>query len=169
MNTSPASGDGAPEQKIYGAAQSSGSTLPEAVSDGPAPPYTAPYPPYLTTDAPSVGSLSVPVASGLAYVTIIPAVFFLLLQPYRSNATIRFHSWQSIFYFLTLAAARVLESLMVAILPSVAAFAVSALLSLALFAGWLVAIIKAFQGVKVHLLFIGDYAERTASTHSVRN
>lgn len=139
-----------------------------SAANGSAPPYTAPYPPYLTAETPVTGAISVPVASGLAYFTVIPAIFFLLLEPYRSNATVRFHSWQSIFYFLLLAAVRAVESLMVAVLPSALAFTVSALLSLALFAGWLVATIKAFQGTKTHLPYIGKYAEATANTRSVR-
>ncbi len=136
--------------------------------DAPAPPYTAPYPPYLTGDEPSSGGLSIEVASGLAYFTVIPAIGFLLLQPYRSNALIRFHSWQSIFYFLTLAGVRVVEILLVTMLPSPVAFTISSLLSLLLFAGWLMATVKAFQGSKLHLLFIGEYAEQTAGTVSTR-
>ena len=36
-------------------------------------------------------------ASGLAYVTFIPAIIFLVVAPYNQNAKIRFHCWQSIF------------------------------------------------------------------------
>ena len=31
-------------------------------------------------------------ASGLAYLTIIPAIIFLVVAPYNQNSTIRFHS-----------------------------------------------------------------------------
>ena len=37
-------------------------------------------------------------ASGLAYITFIPAIVFLVTAPYNQNKTIRFHSWQSIFF-----------------------------------------------------------------------
>lgn len=135
--------------------------------DGPPPPYTAPYPPY-PSDVPAVGGLSTPVASGLAYFTVIPAVFFLLLEPYRSQRVVRFHSWQSIFYFLSVAGIRVLESLMVSMLPSPIAFTIGSLLSLALFVLWLIATVKAFQGVQWQLPVIGSYAAQTASTVSTR-
>ncbi len=135
--------------------------------DGQSPPYTAPYPPY-PSDVPTPGGLSTPVASGLAYFTVVPAVFFLLLEPYRSQPLVRFHSWQSIFYFLAVAAIRVLEMLLVSMLPSNIAFSISGLLSLALFIAWLVAVIKAFQGDKWLLPVVGSYAAQTASTISSR-
>jgi uncharacterized membrane protein len=37
------------------------------------------------------------VAGMLAYITIIPAIVFLVMEPYNRNRFIRFHSWQSIF------------------------------------------------------------------------
>ena len=136
-------------------------------ADGPAPPYTAPYPPY-PSDVPADQAISSNVAAGLAYFTVIPAVFFLLVEPYRGQPFVRFHSWQSIFYFLAAAAARVIEMLMVAMLPSPIAFAISSLLSLLLFIGWLVAVIKAFQGSRYLLPLIGPIASQTASTTSAR-
>ena len=36
-------------------------------------------------------------ASGLAYLTFIPAIIFLAVPPYNQSPTVRFHSWQSIF------------------------------------------------------------------------
>src|ERR1700685_2102486 len=38
------------------------------------------------------------VAGMLAYVTIIPAIIFLVLEPYNKNRFVRFHAWQSIFF-----------------------------------------------------------------------
>ncbi len=40
----------------------------------------------------------------LAYVTIIPAIIFLVLEPYNKNRFIRFHSFQSIFFCVALIA-----------------------------------------------------------------
>ena len=34
-------------------------------------------------------------AGALAYVTIIPAIVFLLVEPYNKNSFVRFHAWQS--------------------------------------------------------------------------
>ena len=36
-------------------------------------------------------------AGALAYVTIIPAIIFLVMEPYNKNRFIRFHSWQCLF------------------------------------------------------------------------
>ena len=137
------------------------------LTGGPSQPYTATYPPY-PSDVPAAGGISAPVASGLAYFTVIPAVIFLLLEPYRYQPLVRFHSWQSIFYFLAVAAIRVVEMLLVAMLPSSLAFSISSLLSLVLLIGWLIAVIKAFQGSRWLLPVIGSYASQTASTVSTR-
>ena len=39
-------------------------------------------------------------AGALAYVTIIPAIIFLLLEPYNKKQFVRFHAWQCIFLFI---------------------------------------------------------------------
>ena len=41
-----------------------------------------------------VGALSEPIAGALAYFTFIPAIIFLLLEPYKHNRFVRFHSFQ---------------------------------------------------------------------------
>ncbi len=48
-------------------------------------------------EATAQSGLSDNAAGALAYVTIIPAVIFLIVEPYNRNSYIRFHSWQSIF------------------------------------------------------------------------
>ena len=40
-------------------------------------------------------------AGALAYVTIIPAIIFLMMPPYNKSSYVRFHAWQCI--FLTIA------------------------------------------------------------------
>src|SRR5690349_15714318 len=44
------------------------------------------------------GGVTDNVAGMLAYFTIIPAIVFLVLEPYNRNRFIRFHSFQSIFF-----------------------------------------------------------------------
>jgi uncharacterized membrane protein len=136
--------------------------------DGPGPRYTAPYPPY-PYDPPQSGGLPENIAAGLAYFTILPAVFFLLMEPYRNNVLVRFHSWQSIFLFITIAVMRAVEMMLVAMLPSAVAFSIGSLFSLLFFIAWLVAVIKAFQGSKFHLPLVGQFAETTAASSSVRS
>ena len=59
-----------------------------------------------TVAAPSAGTagLTDNIAGMLAYVTIIPAIVFLLLEPYNRNRFIRFHSFQCIFLCIVLVA-----------------------------------------------------------------
>jgi len=44
------------------------------------------------------GGLADNVAGMLAYFTIIPAIIFLVLEPYNRSRFVRFHAWQSIFF-----------------------------------------------------------------------
>jgi len=48
-------------------------------------------------DETAATGLSDNAASGLAYLTFIPAIIFLVVAPYNTNPKIKFHSWQSIF------------------------------------------------------------------------
>ncbi len=50
--------------------------------------------------------LSDTAAGALAYVTIIPAIVFLLVEPYNKNSFVRFHAWQCIFLGITAIAFR---------------------------------------------------------------
>jgi uncharacterized membrane protein len=134
-----------------------------APSYGEAPGYTAPYPPY-PSDPPQAQGIAPNMAAGLAYFTVIPAVFFLLLEPYRSNAMVRFHSWQSVFFFITVALVRVLETIVIAVLPIAVAVAIDDVMWLVLVIGWLIAVIKAFQGDRWQLPYLGPFAARTAES-----
>jgi uncharacterized membrane protein len=46
----------------------------------------------------SASGLADNVAGMLAYVTIIPAIIFLVLEPYNRRRFVRFHAWQCIFF-----------------------------------------------------------------------
>ncbi len=50
----------------------------------------------MTEETPQSG-LSDNAAGALAYVTVIPAIIFLIVEPYNKNPYIKFHAWQSIF------------------------------------------------------------------------
>jgi uncharacterized membrane protein len=47
---------------------------------------------------PNQSGLSDNAAGAIAYITIVPAIVFLVLEPYNKSAFIRFHAWQSIFF-----------------------------------------------------------------------
>ena len=48
----------------------------------------------------TVGAFPVTLAGALAYCTIIPAIVFILVEPYRKDRFVRFHSFQSLGLFL---------------------------------------------------------------------
>jgi uncharacterized membrane protein len=107
----------------------------------------------------STGGLSENVAGMLAYVTIIPAIVFLLVAPYNRNRFIRFHSFQCIF----LVVAVTIIHLALAAMP-VIGWALSSLVSLVFLALWVVLLIKAYQGQVFKVPVIGDIAEKQANT-----
>jgi uncharacterized membrane protein len=69
------------------------------------------------------------VAGMLAYVTIIPAILFLVIEPYNKNRFIRFHAFQNIFLCVA------------AIVAWIAFFVVSAVLAFIPILGHLVALL----------------------------
>ena len=104
--------------------------------------------------------------AALAYVTCIPAIFFVMVDPYKRNRLVRFHSFQSIFLavatVLLAVAMRILYPLF-ALIPRVGylfAWLFSAVLLLGLFILWLVLLIKALQGESFKLPWIGNLAEK---------
>jgi uncharacterized membrane protein len=107
-------------------------------------------------DEVSQTGLSDTAASGLAYITIVPAIIFLVVAPYNQNSTIRFHSWQSIFLGIAWFAIS-----LVAIIP-ILGWLVFAVGSLTLFVVWILCILKAFQGGKFVVPIIGPLAAKQA-------
>jgi uncharacterized membrane protein len=109
------------------------------------------------------------VAGALAYCTFIPAIIFLLLEPYRRNRFLRFHSLQCVGLFLVvIVAVAVLRiaSIGLAMVPSFGPLLVllaAMLVGLGLFVIWLVLVVKALQGERFKLPLVGGYAERRAA------
>jgi uncharacterized membrane protein len=116
-----------------------------------------------TPDVNSSG-LSYNAAAGIAYLTIIPAIVLLIVEPFRKNAFVRFHAWQSIFFFVAWAVIDILVGLVQHIVPSTVFLTLTALqlVALALFIVWLIVFIGAFGGKRIKLPLIGDLAERQA-------
>ena len=109
------------------------------------------------------------VAGALAYVTIIPAILFLVLDPYNKDKFIKFHSLQCLFF----AAAMVVLSIVMMIVGFVLAFVpvigwiLSMLLWVVIWLGSLGLVIfliyKAYSGEKFMLPVIGKIADEQAS------
>lgn len=104
------------------------------------------------------------VAGALAYVTIIPAIVFLVLEPYNRNRFIRFHSFQCLFAAVVWTALWIALNIVVHI-PFFGwlTILVWPLVSLAGFVVWLILVLKAYQGQKFKLPVIGDIAEKQAN------
>ena len=102
----------------------------------------------------------------VAYVTFIPAVVFVLIEPLKRNRFVRFHSFQSIFLTaVTIALAvaiRILYSVL-ALIPAIGfllAWLALAVASLGWVLLWLVLVVKALQGATFKLPLIGNLAEK---------
>jgi uncharacterized membrane protein len=141
-----------------------GNTPPEGTYVPPPPPppgYTqAPQSGYTQTPPPPPGYLPPATSSGLsdsmagalAYVTIIPAIIFLLLEPYKDRPFVKFHCIQSIglsivWFLLHFFWVIPLLGWIVAIVGY-----------LVLFIVWILCILKASQGGSFKLPVIGKFA-----------
>ena len=102
--------------------------------------------------------LSTNTAAALAYITFIPAVIFLVMEPYKRDPFIRFHAWQCIVLMLVDIAGSIVFGFM-----GVIGLMVRGLLGLLLFVFWLIAIIKASKGERYHVPIVGDLAETLAA------
>ena len=121
----------------------------------------------------TVGVFPENIAGAVAYITIVPAIVFLLIDPYRRNRFVRFHSLQCLFLWLALfliaAVMRVLEPVLF-LIPSfgyLLFLLIAMVVTLGAFVTWLVLVIKALQGEAFKLPVVGDLAERqSAATHA---
>src|SRR5215471_6027695 len=104
------------------------------------------------------------VAGMLAYITIIPAIIFLVMEPYNRNRFIRFHSFQCLFFAAALLILHIGLSIFT-VVPFLAliTFPLHLLVSLGGFILWIVLLLKANQGQMWKLPVIGDLAEKQAN------
>lgn len=124
-------------------------------------PAAAPAPAVGAASTASTGSMAENVAGMLAYFTIIPAIVFLLVEPYKSNRFVRFHSFQCLFTVGALIVLQIALSIIGYALP-VLVLPFWTLLGLAELALWLLLVIKAYQGQMFKLPIVGDMAEKQA-------
>ena len=98
--------------------------------------------------------LSDTAAGALAYVTIIPAIIFLVMPPYNTRPFVKFHAFQC----LGLAVVWFCLGI-IGIIP-ILGWAVLGLGSLALLVVWILCIVKASQGGALKLPFLSDFAAK---------
>jgi len=109
------------------------------------------------------GGLTDNVAGMLAYVTVIPAIIFLVLEPYNRSRFIRFHAFQSIFFCV----AWIVISIALSIIGAIpvlgwATMLIWPLIGLGGLIIWVILLLKANQGQMFKLPVIGDLAEKQA-------
>jgi uncharacterized membrane protein len=111
------------------------------------------------TDTTQTG-LSDNAAGALAYVTIIPAILFLVMEPYNRNPFIKFHAWQCILFSICCIALWVVNMIL-AFIPIIG-WILMLLIGLGVIALWIVCIMKAFNGQRFMLPVIGPFAAKQA-------
>lgn len=104
-------------------------------------------------------------AGGFAYITIIPAIVFLIVEPFKTSSYVRFHAWQSIFFFIAWAVIDILVGVVQNLVPSTVflTLTVLQLVGLAIFIVWIIVFVQAFNGKRIKLPVIGDLAEKQAN------
>ncbi len=131
-------------------------------------PQTPPPPPSYTRPLSSSSSgLPDNLAAALAYITVIPAIVFLFLEPYNKIPLVRFHSFQSIGLCIVSILLNAVfrlghDMLHIISLTGFLLGILNMLVALVIFIAWLVAILKAFKGEWYKLPIIGDFADRQA-------
>ena len=101
--------------------------------------------------------LSETAAGAIAYITIIPAIIFLAMEPYNRSSFVRFHSWQSIF----LGIAAIAIDIVLTFIPIVG-WILLPIVGLGFLILWVIVIIKASKGERFKVPFIGNFAEQQA-------
>ncbi|MGE0131679.1 MAG: zinc-ribbon domain-containing protein [Blastocatellales bacterium] len=103
------------------------------------------------------------IAGMLCYpLSLITGILFLVLTPYNRDRFVRFHAWQSIFFFVTLVVLSIVLRVFPRPLEGLFLFALQ-LLALG-GTGW--AMYKAYHGEEFKLPLIGEWAENQASKNT---
>jgi uncharacterized membrane protein len=114
---------------------------------------------------PNQTGLSDNAAGAIAYITIIPAIVFLVLPPYNASPFVRFHAWQSILLNLASIVLMIALSFFTVFGLIFGAFfflLFTRLIWLAWFVVWVICVVKAVNGQRYKLPLIGDLAEKQA-------
>jgi uncharacterized membrane protein len=111
-------------------------------------------------------------AAALSYVTIIPAILFLIVEPYNRVPLVRFHAFQSIGLAVAWFAVWMvflILSMFIAMVPGLRLIlfmfpVFQMVVGLGFFALWIVTILKASKGEWFKLPIIGDFAMKQAQS-----
>ena len=106
-------------------------------------------------------------AGTLAYVTAIPAIIFLIMEPYKGSRFVRFHAWQCIFVCGTMILAHIALGLIAMMVGGpflvILTIPLHVLLSGAACVALIFLAVKANQGQTYKLPVLGDLAEKQST------
>lgn len=115
-----------------------------------------------------MGAISENVAGAIAYLSFVPAIVFLLMDPYRKNSFVRFHSLQCILLWTAGVLLAILLKLVtivlffIPVLGPLLVVLVVVTVGVAALLAWVVLLVKAVQGERFKLPLVGDFAEQYA-------
>jgi uncharacterized membrane protein len=124
------------------------------------------FPPPASAPAAPVANDNI--LGAVAYVTVIPAIIFLLLEPYNKNRFIRFHALQCLMLAATwfiFWMANLVLAIPLTFLSFVGTFiqmGLGFLIFIVMLIAWIMAVIKAYGGEEYRLPLIGDQAAKYA-------
>jgi uncharacterized membrane protein len=112
----------------------------------------------------AAGGMSENVVGMLCYITIVPAIIFLVMEPYNKSKFVRFHAFQMIFFSVAWIAIWIALSF-VGMVPVLGwlTLLIWPLLGLGGLIIWIILLIKANQGQMFKLPVVGDLAEKQAN------
>jgi uncharacterized membrane protein len=110
--------------------------------------------------------LSSNAAAAISYITFIPAVLFLVMEPYNRDRFVRFHAWQCIALTVVWVVVSIIFAMFAIVGMHFVVFGlwtmIHMLIRLVLFIFWLIALIKASQGQWFKIPIVGDLAQSFA-------
>ena len=101
--------------------------------------------------------LSDTAAGTIAYLTFIPAIAFLAMEPYNRSSYVRFHAWQSIFLGIAIIAIDTVLGLI-----PIVGWITAPIISLDFLVLWIMVLIKASKGERYKVPFLGNFAQQQA-------
>jgi uncharacterized membrane protein len=118
--------------------------------------------------APAASGLSENAAAAISYITIIPAIIFLVMEPYNKMRLVKFHAIQCIALHVAWVAVWVAATILQTVLhfiPFIGLLFVLVDLGICVvfFIAWLMAILKASKGEYFKLPVIGEFAAKQAN------
>jgi uncharacterized membrane protein len=114
---------------------------------------------------PNPSGLSENAAGGIAYLTIIPAIIFLIVAPFKSSSYVRFNAWQSIFFYVAWAVVHILIQVVQHLVPTIVFLTLTLwqFVDLAFFVVLVIVFVSAFNGKRILLPILGGLAEQQAN------